>query len=540
MKYRSYGRLDDQILEDGDGQFLGINSFVEPTTLKEGFVSNSENLVFDGDTATLRDGLLFKAGSVTLTYSTGSSGDRIFASTSYKDPSTGTEYLAFATKSKLILYNEATASGVDIDYPVGEVVAEADNPSLLQSFTKLILFRGTGKQILEWSGNQSEDFLLKTETASNPSAGTAMPRVEFGLSFRNRIVVPFPSDSNYSLTFSDIIDDNQFATTSTFRINKGSADKLVGFHPYLENQLLIFMERSIHLISDVANIDSSSVFEITREFGCVSRRSIVNSGPQIYFLSDRGIMVLQQGLDPAKGLGVAISKVSGEAKPLSESIDDQFKKVNLAAASGAVSKVHENKVYFAVPTGSSTTNNKIFVFNILNNAFESIYDFPSGFQIDDMVELPFGSNPQRRELFLVAPTGWYQLTGSGATTDDSGRFVGSSSESGTTAITGKLKSRSFTLGDRGVKHWKGGQIAMSMKNNDAIQVSLETKDPDNASTQVLSHTASSTEDTLFRFGGRRRGYSASVQVSISAGNPTIRHLLMQGAVGQLGARRNVA
>ena len=261
-----------------------------------------------------------------------------------------------------------------------------------------------------------------------------------------------PTDSRYSLTFSDILDDNQFATTSTFRINRGSADELVAFHPYLENQLIVFMEKSISLISDVANIDSSSSFEITREFGCIARRSIVNSGPQIYFLSDRGIMVLQQGLDPAKGLGVSISKVSGEAKPLTESIEDQFKDVNLAAASSAVSKVHENKVFFAVPTGSSTTNNKIFVYSILNNAFESIDNFPSGFQIDDMVELPFGSNPQRRELFLTNPTGWYQYTGTGLTLDDSGRQVGSSSESGTTAITGKLKNRSFTFGDRGVKH----------------------------------------------------------------------------------------
>ena len=220
MRYRNYGRLDDQILEDGDGRFLGINTFVEPTTLSEGFVSNSENLVFDGDTATLRDGLLFKAGSVTLTYSTGASGDRIFASVTFKD-STGTEYLAFATKSKLILYNEATASGVDIDYPGSEVVAEADNPSLIQSFTKLLLFRGNSKRPLEWDGDQANDFVVKTSTATNPSSGNAMPSVEFGLSFRNRIVVPLPTDSQFSVQFSDILDDNQFATTSIFRVSKG-------------------------------------------------------------------------------------------------------------------------------------------------------------------------------------------------------------------------------------------------------------------------------------------------------------------------------
>ena len=301
MRYRSYGRLDDQILEDGDGSFKGINSYLEPTTLQEGLVSNSENMRLDGDKATLREGLSFKAGSVSLSYNAGT--EQIFCSTTYKSPSDGEEYLAFATRTKLILYNQSSGSGIDIDYPGSEVVASSDNSSLLQSFTKLILFRGNSKRPLEWDGNQANDFVVKTSTATDPSAGTAMPNAEFGISFRNRIATPLVTDSRYSLTFSDILDDNQFATTSTFRINRGSSDELVAFHPYLENQLIVFMEKSISLISDVANIDSSSTFEVTREFGCIARRSIVNSGPQIYFLSDRGIMVLQQGLDPAKGLG---------------------------------------------------------------------------------------------------------------------------------------------------------------------------------------------------------------------------------------------
>ena len=108
-----------------------------------------------------------------------------------------------------------------------------------------------------------------------------MPNAEFGISFRNRIATPLVTDSRYSLTFSDILDDNQFATTSTFRINQGSSDELVAFSSiHLENQLIVFMEKSIlQLISDVANIDSSSTFEVTREFGCIARRSIANKWP---------------------------------------------------------------------------------------------------------------------------------------------------------------------------------------------------------------------------------------------------------------------
>jgi hypothetical protein len=67
--YRNYGKLDDQVLQDGDASFRGINTYLEPTSLEEGTVSESENMRLNGDKASLREGLSFKAGSVTLTYS---------------------------------------------------------------------------------------------------------------------------------------------------------------------------------------------------------------------------------------------------------------------------------------------------------------------------------------------------------------------------------------------------------------------------------------------------------------------------------------
>ncbi|MDC0157316.1 hypothetical protein OAK38_06120 [Verrucomicrobia bacterium] len=536
MIYRSYGKLDDPVERDGDGAFRAINTYLEPTSLEEGTVTESINMRLNGDKASLREGLSFKAGSVTLSYSADT--EQVFTSTTFQSPSDSTEYLAFATKDKVILYNSANTSGIDIAYPGGEVVALADKASFVQVFDKLILFRGKNKRPLEWDGDVANDFLVKTSVASG--SGIAMPNTEYGLSFRNRVIIPQPTDSPYTLIMSDSLDSNNFvASEAQFRINKGSADKLVAFHGYLEDQIICFMEKSIHMITNVTTPSSAGVIEVTREYGCIARKSIVNSGPQIYFLSDAGIMVLQQGLDPAKGLGVSISKVSGEAKPLTAPIADQIKDINLSAVSGAVSKVFDNKVFFAFPTGSSTVNNTVWVYDILGGAFISKDTFPSGFQIDDFVTLPFGTNPQRRQLFIAGPTGWYQYTGTGATVDDSGRQIGSSASSATTAITGTLTSRSFSLGSGGVKHWKGGQLGVETSNGDALSITLATTDPDSSAT-VLTHSASTTEEALLRFGGRVRGYSAKVSVSITQGNPKIRHLLVEGSKGQLNGRRSIA
>jgi hypothetical protein len=126
------------------------------------------------------------------------------------------------------------------------------------------------------------------------------------------------------------------------------------------------------------------------------------------------------------------------------------------------------------------------------------------------------------------------------TTDDSGRKIGSTSESGTTAIAGKLVSRSFTFGDISVKSWKRGQVGANTVNNDAFNVKVNTLDPD-ASTTVLTHTADGTEEALFRFGtGRTRGFGASIEINVTSGRPSFRHLSLEAIGVGANARREVA
>ncbi len=351
-RYEPLGRMDDPIASEGDRGFKGIDSYLEPTTLQGGFVETSENMRLDGDIAEVRKGIEFKSGAVTLTYSSGV--DEIFCSAVFSDPATGNEYIAAATKDKVILWNDSNNTGLYVEYTGSEVVAAADGASFCQSLEKLILFRGTGKDPLEWdgvftdtNGDGTVDSTFDLKNNASPSAGTVeCPRTTFGLFFANRLIVPQPSDSAYTVIMSELLDTDEFrASTSQFRINRGTADRLIGFTPYLENQLLIFFRNSIHLINNVAVTSAAAVFEITRQRGCVARKSIAASGPQIYFLSDDGVFTLQQGLDPAKGLGVAISKVSGEAIPLSRPIQDQFKDVNFAAAEKACGIVFDNKYF---------------------------------------------------------------------------------------------------------------------------------------------------------------------------------------------------
>ncbi len=542
-RYEPLGRMDDPIASEGDRGFKGIDSYLEPTTLQGGFVETSENMRLDGDIAEVRKGIEFKSGAVSLTYSSGV--DEIFCSTLFSDPATGNEYIAAATKDKVILWNDSNNTGLYVEYTGSEVVAAADGASFCQSLEKLILFRGTGKDPLEWdgvftdtNGDGTVDSTFDLKNNASPSAGTVeCPRTTFGLFFANRLIVPQPSDSAYTVIMSELLDTDEFrASTSQFRINRGTADRLIGFTPYLENQLLVFFRNSIHLINNVAVTSAAAVFEITRQRGCVARKSIAASGPQIYFLSDDGVFTLQQGLDPAKGLGVAISKVSGEAIPLSRPIQDQFKDVNFAAAEKACGIVFDNKYFLAVATGSATDNTKVFVYDILNTAWTSIDSFPSGFVIDDFVTVLHGSNPTKRRLFAVNDKGWHLVDE--AATDITGTIGNASTTS--TAITAKLKTRSFTLGNMEVKSWKRGQLGCELNNGDAFTIKVNTTDPDRTTTVHTESYSGSQEEKLIRFGsGRSRGYAANVLIEISSGRPKFRHVSLDAIANGANARRDI-
>lgn len=71
-------------------------------------------------------------------------------------------------------------------------------------------------------------------------------------------------------------------------------------------------------------------------------------------------------------------------------------------------------------------------------------------------------------------------------------------------------------------------------------IKVNTIDPDSSST-VLTHTKNGAEDSLLRFGsGRARGYAASVEVDVTVGRPSFRHVSLEAIAGGANARREIA
>ena len=655
---RSTGRLDDPIDIDGDGSFVGLDSFNEPTSLKQGMVEVSENMRFDGGRARARKGLEFKAGATfDFTYSSGV--DEIFASGVVSDVDASNRgYLLAATKTKALLFfndsesdeivtedeaylvsesegrlatksydryvsyysaafahtdvntsNETlteashkfqTGDAVQISisdtipaglavlttyyvinassstiklattlalakagtainitsqgagtHTVQTVVTDSMNASVLQANDKVFIFR-EGARPLEWdgsftdtSGNGTVDttFAAKTTTAT---ATSACPEADWGIYTSNRLIVPTADTISASvgnnpqtILMSDILDDNEYVVDSEFYMNKGSADYVVGAIPYQDDQLIVFNRRSIHMLNGIRNTTTAVHTEITRQYGCVARKSIAQQGPFTYFLSDNGVYVLAPGYstsEPKVGEAVAISKIAPLAVPLSRPVNDVIDEVNFddATIEKAVGVVHENKYFLALPVtdGTDQDNTIVMVFDLLLQAWVSKDTFPDGFVIDDFVVTSFGAGNTKKRLFIVNDKGWSVY---GETeTDDSGRTVGTDG-TGTTAIPAKLVTRSYVMSNVGVKRFMTGQIASTVSLNDSFNVKVHTAEPDSTS-DTVTVTGTSSEEMLTRFGVRSRGYSAKVEINVTAGRPTFKHVVLEASSLVLGAR----
>lgn len=161
--------------------------------------------------------------------------------------------------------------------------------------------------------------------------------------------------------FSALGDPDSFTIgTDYFDVGKSDGQDIMGIAP-LGEFLVIFKRKSIYIMSG-SNPDAwrltgsvNNLSQIANGIGCVSAKSIVQVGNDLWFMSDDGIRSIrrnEEGSIPLMGL------VSGN---VSGTIDT----INWTYATKIAGVYFDNKVYMAIPTGTSTTNNKVLVANTM-------------------------------------------------------------------------------------------------------------------------------------------------------------------------------
>jgi len=377
---------------------------------------------------------------------------------------------------------------------------------------------------------------------------THMPAPPWAIYHQRRLWMPF----NYAMTgtsgspvitsrntkdeiiASDILDENTYdQIQNQFRIASGSADFIVGLQPFSEDNLVAFARNSIHLVRGVgADLANATVQEITREVGCVSRKSIAQVGNQIFFLSDNGVY------------GVAFEdlyNLRGATVPLSEAINPLIARINKPYAGNAVGVYHDNRYYLAVPLDTSTVNNTILVYNFLNQGWESVDVVNNAnWNITGFIRAGAGGP---NKLHAVSKEGGIHLidTADSASPSNWNDFLALASGSSVveTAVSSLFTSRQYTFGTIDRKKFNTYELHLESPSNTPsnASMSIEVENPDATASLgtvfgITGNYLAASEDVSIRARiGNLRGYGAQMSVTPSSGRPKVRALRLTGMLG---------
>jgi hypothetical protein len=277
----------------------------------------------------------------------------------------------------------------------------------------------------------------------------------------------------------------------------GSADSLVGVSPLLNDRLLVLNRNSVHVISGVSgSLNDATRTEVTREVGCVARKTITEVGGTTMWLSDQGVYSVTYGEELA---------LIANSIPVSEPIENLIRQINWNYAENAVAAYADNRYFLAVPFGSSTVNNTVFVYNFLNQGWESVDTYPDGFNIKDILVVPYNG---KNTVFFVNETGAVHETDKQAGAD---RYQNDATATETQNIDGQGLGRSFNFGTHDIKRFnRASCLTEGDVGTGTLKLYAVLTDPDSEKI-IENRTISARDDYTLKSRIGRRGYALQMK-----------------------------
>jgi hypothetical protein len=514
----------------GDKAFIGLNSRDNPIALPAGFVSRSENMRIDRGTLTVRKGLerLTDGGLINQT---------VYGSGVYINGS-GQETIVVCLTSSLYTFNPDTNVLVGpINYPAGQTITDPDVVTVFQAMDKVYITRGFSLRPFQF------DYTTGT-IISLPTVGHQFPNAVYGIYYGNRIIV---QDSIDSVAVSHYLDASSFNQTDIFKINDGGNDRLVSVCAWTLNEFVVMMRNSIFYVSvgsgsyDTGDNIAADAYvkSLATDVGCAAKRSVVQAGGSILFLSDNGVYALNP---QAAGAGNTNTpegmRLLTVAEPLSAPIDDVILRINRTYAHRSAGIYWNNRYYLAVPLDANTKNSHILVYNFINKAWESVDSFPSGFDVQNFVVAKKGS--QRRLFALDDTQGLFLMEELDA--DEYGQATGtpilpfylpetlSAASFRENLIAGVCDTRTYIFDIMESKRYASLEYDLAIPSGSAIRASAVTINPDKV--RVLDEYGANADgqDATRRVPIRMTAYGIRIRFNNLSKRPTIRGVLVDAIV----------
>lgn len=381
----------------------------------------------------------------------------------------------------------------------------------------------------------ASDRIVVSKKISSGKGFIHMPAPGWGYYHQRRLWVPYwyePGAGSYSdrnvrdeIIASDILDSDTYdRIQNQYRITAGVADYVVGLQAFAEDNLLVFNRNSIHLVRGISgSVADTSVQMVTSEVGCVARRSILQIGNQVLFLSDNGVYAAAFGdLYNLRGAGV----------PLSEPIAATIQRINKDYANKAVAAYFDNRYYLAVPLDASTVNNAILIYNFLNGGWESLdMTGQTGWSINNFV---VAENSGFASLYTISPSGSiHKVDGREDGNDRLSIFAGV--PAAIYPIGSNVTTRQYSYGTMDRKKFNSYELHIESSSSESSNATIysEVENPDSSTflgflSSILGSNLAVGEDASVRGRiGNKRGYGIQMTVAPTNGRPKLRAVKVQ-------------
>ena len=532
--------MPNEYQRDGDIGFVGLNSRDNPSALPTGIVSQSQNFRLDRGVATVRKGLQRKTIGALI-------GQIIYGVGTYIN-SSGQEVIIAVVTDGLYSYNpQSETLSAKVSFPAGETITTQDGCDVVTAVDKVYISRGFSKRPLVW------DLTTGITALPTSGAGHPFPNCTGMLYYANRMIVlgKYHAEANTlrnydTVSVSNFLDFANWDAVDAFTINNGGNDQVVGVAPWTLNEFLVFMRNSIFYVNTGTDrytsgdglSATSSLKTLATDIGCSARKSVVQAGGGVFFLSDNGIYFLQPQPASAESM-----KLLTMADPISAPIDDIIQRINKTYAYRSVATYWNNRYYLAIPLDSSVDNNAILVYNFILRQWESVDTYPAGFDIFDFV-IAKKDNQRRmygvdtdKGIFLMEQLDVDEYQDWAVGDPNAGEpllpfYLPATLEALSfphNAINATLKTRRYSFNSIGDKRFSTAEVEMVADAGSQIQTIAEVYNPD-ISTTIDTFGAQFTEDSARRNGIRKIGTGIQLQFVSSNLRPSIRSAYIYATV----------
>lgn len=276
------------------------------------------------------------------------------------------EYLVIGSAARLYKWDENAYAELDATYAAASATAQINMAQLIE-----LLFIVDGvSNLKQWDGSNVTDLGNTTGTPGDLPAKAA-----FLISATGRLWAAGFSDAPDTLWCSYFLDGTSWnADFGNIRIGQGEGDPITGIAAWDDYQIAVFKRNSIYLLRadpvTISTVDighslaNATVTQISDVIGCVSNRSIVRVGNDVWFLSDGGVF----------SIGRVLAQNQREIKQAASlPVQDIIDRINWSAANLAASFYWQNRFFIALPLDDETTPQSVLVYSTQRQSWSGLW-----------------------------------------------------------------------------------------------------------------------------------------------------------------------